>query len=333
MGRKDILLSAYLNRADVMADLYNAVVYHGRQVIKPWQLADVQKGFSEPLQERFGKKRRVARERDAAKLLCREGYCILLAVENQDMMHFGMPLRCAGYDLGDLLKQQRRIRERYRQDGGLKRGAEYLSGMKATDRLIPTVTLVLYYGEEDWTAAKRLRELFDLGAVDDPLEKLLEDYRLHLVKLAELDERKLRSGLRELTGMMKRRNSAQEMREYCRENAARFDNLDEDAYDLICAMLRLKRLEREKEHYRDEKREAYQMCKAFDDMMKMEKKAGIAIGEKCGEKRGEKNGKRLGEERLGALVSRLLRDGRMADVAAAAGNAGMRARLYREYGI
>ena len=42
MGQKDKLLSAYLNRESVMADLLNGVLYHGQPVVSARDLSDVQ---------------------------------------------------------------------------------------------------------------------------------------------------------------------------------------------------------------------------------------------------------------------------------------------------
>lgn len=42
MGQKDKLLSAYLIREPVMADLLNGVLYHGQPVVSARDLSDVQ---------------------------------------------------------------------------------------------------------------------------------------------------------------------------------------------------------------------------------------------------------------------------------------------------
>lgn len=79
------------------------------------------------------------------------------------------------------------------------------------------------------------------------------------------------------------------------------------------------------------------MCKAFEDWAKEEqekgRKDGIRIGEQRGEKRGEKRGERRGEKRTAALISRLLRDGRIEDIRRATESAAVRKKLYLEYGI
>ncbi|MDO4333394.1 MAG: Rpn family recombination-promoting nuclease/putative transposase [Eubacteriales bacterium] len=325
MGKQDDELRWYLNKDYIFADLCNGVLYNGKKVIFPHNLAEVQKNYQESLQDRRGRKSAPRRERDIARLLCREEGFVLIAIENQGESHLCMPLRCLEYDVEDLLKQLRRMKRHYKKVGGLKPGIEYLSGIKVTDRFIPTITLVLFHGTGKWTAATRLQELLDLTGTDETLRKFLMDYHLHVVELTMLDEMKFETGLRELIGMMKRRDSKKDMQIYCRENAERFKNMDDDTYDLICTMLHIRTLNVQKEKCRDRQAGGINMCKAFDDWAKEEREKG--------EKRGEKRGERQAEKRFGTLIDRLMKDGRIDDVKKAATCLSVRKRLYQEYKI
>ena len=344
MGEKNDTFSYYVGKEEVLADLYNAVVYGGRQAICPENLADVQRTYHEPLTSRYGKKRRVQRERDAAKLLCREGCPVLLAVENQDEMNHGMPLRCAEYDVEEFQKQMRRIRKRHMQARDLKPGAEYRSGFRAEDRLIPVITLVVYHGDGKWRAAESMREMFSLDGMDGELRAYLENYRIHVVNLAEQEEERFQTGLRELVGMLKRKDDPEAMRAYLRDNEARFREMDEDTYDMLCVMLDLKGLEVPdspggggRSEKRKEKEEKRDMCRAFEILIQRSreegKAEGRAEGKAEGRKEGELDGRERGEERLGRLITRLLSDGRIDEAAFAARDAGERSRLYREYSL
>lgn len=162
---------------------------------------------------------------------------------------------------------------------------------------------------------------------------LLPDYQLHVVHLAKLDENKFETGLRELIGMMKRRDSREEMQAYCKEHAERFANMDDSTYDIICTMLQVKSLEARKESCRMREGGKINMCKAFDDWAKDERKKGKKEGRKEGEKEGTKKGIEIGEKRFGALVERLMEEGRIGDVKEAAGSLEVRQKFYREFGI
>ena len=60
---------------------------------------------------------------------------------------------------------------------------------------------------------------------------------------------------------------------------------------------------------------------------------GRKEGEAKGRKEGEAKGRKEGEERLGMLMSLLLKENRHDDVAKAASDADFREKLFKEYGI
>lgn len=161
--------------------------------------------------------------------------------------------------------------------------------------------------------------------MDEPMKKLAADYRLHVINLTDLDENKFESGLRELIGMMKRKDDKKALLTYCRENEKRFAALDDDTYDLICTMLHMKTLKIKKEENRNPKKETLNMCKAIEDLIKESKEEGAAIG--------RKEGAKAGEERLSALIVKLAQDNRMAEALSAAKSVRTRRKLYQEYGI
>ena len=215
MGKKNDLLSEYFRRDSVMADLYNGILYHGEQKILPQNLADAQKTYHEPLHSRRGTKRKVRRERDAVRLFCRGKICVLLTVENQDKIDYRMPLRCAEYDVEEYSRQLRRLKRRHRINQDLSTPAEYLSGLCRTDRLIPVVTILLFHGEGEWDGPVQLRDMLHTEGMDETLLSLTGNYRLYIVNLSELEESVFRTGLRELVGLMKRRDDREAMEAYC----------------------------------------------------------------------------------------------------------------------
>lgn len=328
MGKVNDAFNDYLNNPIVFADLCNGLLYEGKRVIMPEELAEFQKFYQEDMRDRAGGKKKVRRERDVAKLLCRKDGFIIIAVENQDEEHLYMPLRCLEYELEDLKRQIRRIKRRYDRRKDLRPGAEFLSGIRQSDRFIPTVTILVYHGKGKWNAAERLQELMDLSGADETLRKLLADYRLRIYNLTDLDETRFETGLRELIGMMKCRDSRVRMQAYCKAHVDRFENMDDKTYDLICIMLHIKNLAAKKESCREQGRRI-NMCKAFDDWAKEEQKKG----EVRGRREGKKEGKKEGEKRLAALMDRLLGEGRLEDAKKAAISARTRQKLYLEYGI
>ncbi len=329
MGKTDAQLKWYLGKDRVFADFCNGALYGGRKAVLPENLGEVQRFYQESLSDRAGNRKTRQRERDVAKVLCRDGGMVIVALENQGEENPYMPLRCLEYDVEDLQRQLRRLKRHYRRMGGLKPGGEYLSGIRGTDRLVPTVTLVFFHGKGKWEAATSLQELLDMSGMDETLRMMAGDYRIRVINLAELKEENFETGLRELAGMYKRRENKEEMRRYCMENRERFQKMDEETYDVICTVLQLGALEDKKEGSRRQEKGEIDMCKAFEDWAKEEQEKGRKEGEKKGEKRGE----RRGEKRMGMLVTRLLEEGRTEDLYKATTDLQMRKRLYQEYGI
>ena len=67
MSKKNDILTDFFSRVQIFAELFNGSLYEGRQVIKPEQLAEIQNFYNEPIQKRYGKKKRVEKRLDMCK--------------------------------------------------------------------------------------------------------------------------------------------------------------------------------------------------------------------------------------------------------------------------
>lgn len=103
---------------------------------------------------------------------------LILGIEGQESIHYAMPMRVMGYDYGTYKKQYDDIAAKYKKFDGLSRD-EYLSRMRKTDKLIPVITIVIYYGEKPWDGALSLSEMLD---IPEGLESLVSDYKMHLIE-------------------------------------------------------------------------------------------------------------------------------------------------------
>lgn len=63
--------------------------------------------------------------------------------------------------------------------GGVKAARDNVKIMKKTDRLMPVVTIVIYYGEKVWDAETSLHGILDIPAEMVPY---VNDYRMLLVE-------------------------------------------------------------------------------------------------------------------------------------------------------
>lgn len=73
----------------------------------------------------------------------------LLGLEHQEKIHYAMPMRVMGYDYALYKKQYDSNAKKYKTSDGLTED-EYLSRMRKTDKFIPVIIIVVYYGEKAW---------------------------------------------------------------------------------------------------------------------------------------------------------------------------------------
>lgn len=89
-----------------------------------------------------------------------------------------MPMRIMGYDYGTYRKQYADNAKNYNTPEGIE-ADEYLSKMKKTDKFIPVITIVVYYGEKPWDGATTLHEMLDIS---DEMKTYVNNYKMLLVE-------------------------------------------------------------------------------------------------------------------------------------------------------
>lgn len=83
-----------------------------------------------------------------------------------------------GYDYSTYKKQYDDNAAKRKKEKGLTED-EYLSGMKKTDKFIPVITIVIYYGEKPWDGAVSLHGMLNIPKA---METFVNDYKIHLVE-------------------------------------------------------------------------------------------------------------------------------------------------------
>lgn len=195
--KPDVVLKNYWNDNARFADFFNAVLFQGENVIDPKDLEDVDTEESSVLEHRQYAES-VTAARDSIKIQkksTKHGVeLVMLGLENQEHVHYGMPLRVMGYDYGTYRKQYESNAVKYTKTKNLTED-EFLSRMKKSDRFTPVITIVIYYGEKTWDAAVCLHDMLD---IPDQMKLFVNDYKMLLVevrknnlKLHNIDNRDL----------------------------------------------------------------------------------------------------------------------------------------------
>ena len=179
--KPDIVLKNYWNDKEQFADLFNAVLFEGKQVIKPEELEDVDTEASSVLEHREYAES-IKASRDNIKVQKKSSVYgvqfVLLGLEGQEHIHYAMPMRVMGYDYGSYKKQYDSNAKKYKTAEGMNED-EYLSRMKKTDKFIPVITIVVYYGEKPWDGAISLHEMLN---IPEEMTKYINDYKMLLIE-------------------------------------------------------------------------------------------------------------------------------------------------------
>ena len=180
----DIVLKNYWNNNEQFADLFNGALFDGEQIIKADELMNVDTEESIVLEHKKYAES-IKASRDNIKIRKRSTVLgvefVLLGLENQEHIHYAMPMRVMGYDYAAYKKQYDSNAQKYKTAEGLNED-EYLSRMKKVDKFMPVITVVVYYGEKDWDGAKTLHEMLN---IPERMTKYVNDYKMILVEAKE----------------------------------------------------------------------------------------------------------------------------------------------------
>ena len=207
MGAMDTEGRQYLSDPVIFADAFNYLLYDGEQVIQPDELRELDTaGLTVP----YGNNARapVQKYRDILKLwnamMDDTAIYVILGAELQDQVHYGMPVKDGLYDMLGYSKQIAEIKRSYKGKSGVApadegeltvendvlkiklTSAEFLSGLRKGDKLIPIITAVLYFGEDPWDGPRSLFDMLDIR--DKRLLPFLNDYKLNLISPADMGE-------------------------------------------------------------------------------------------------------------------------------------------------
>lgn len=189
MGSKDSVTKEYMRNPVIFADVFNKYLYHGAKIIRPENLKEVDTAeavIPYGTDDKSGSTHRkvtVQKYRDILKLVMTDGnvaYCIL-GIENQSEIHYAAPVKNGLYDFMQYARQvtetaqrHRRNKEAYKQTSG-----EYLSGFYKKDKLLPIITVIVYFGTDEWDGPFSLRDMY--STTDENVMRYAPDYRINLI--------------------------------------------------------------------------------------------------------------------------------------------------------
>ena len=210
----------------------------------------------------------IQRYRDVAMRWEDRAELAILALENQERVHYAMPVRTMIYD-GLSYAEQIEESWKNRKDTETRTNRdEFLSHFRKTDRFYPTITLVFYYGSRPWDGSRDLHGMiFPKGARygRENLRKYIPNYRINLVDAERLQNTDMfQTDLQYVLNMIKYRQKKEKILEYVEANRSYFQRMNMDTYQALSVFLNSEKwLE---EISVPEGKGEMDMCKALEDI-------------------------------------------------------------------
>jgi len=177
-NEKDFTEKILFDLPDVFADIFNVLLFEGKQIIKPEDL--VSDGTVSQL--------KIAndlhmQERDVSKIWTKGNARLsLLGVENQTKQDRDMPFRIVSYDGAAYKAQanQHLAAARLKAEGKTGPETEPWSPY-------PVVSIVLYFGKTKWNRPKTILECLG-NHIPEVLKPFVSDYRINVFDISWLDD-------------------------------------------------------------------------------------------------------------------------------------------------
>ena len=203
MGNEDTILKDYFQDPRIFADAFNFFLSEKGLHVDPEKLRPLD---TDQVLLPFGidAETRLERFRDLLRALVSmtdgETTYLILGIENQARVHLAMPVRNMLYDAMQYSSQmqaaarayeaENRIAKQEKRDPAEKLlpGTEFLSGLKKGDRLIPVISLVIYYSPDSWDGPRTLHEMLNWEDGRDRFRSVVPDYALNLIEPAEIPQ-------------------------------------------------------------------------------------------------------------------------------------------------
>ncbi|HIV12830.1 MAG TPA: sigma-70 family RNA polymerase sigma factor [Candidatus Pullilachnospira stercoravium] len=161
--------------------MFNAALFEGRSVLRPEELVEMDTDVSSLL--KTGEyAETVQKILDVVKKSARGVDFVILGLENQQHVHYGMPLRILLGDAFGYLKEYQETARKNKKEGRWDSKEEFLSGFRREDRLHPMVTICIYYGEDAWDGP---RKLTDMLKIPEELRDVVNDYPMNLIQVRD----------------------------------------------------------------------------------------------------------------------------------------------------
>lgn len=340
MGRLDTCTKDYVEDNNVFADIFNYFLYEGEQRIRPELLMSVDTaeivipyGEEEndvPAQKFRDKMKILSAKKDMSAVY------LILGLENQSEIHYAMPVKCMVYDAFQYASQVEKTARAHR---GERRKAkekitsgEFLSGFYKEDRLIPVITLVIYFGTDEWDGPRNLQQMYMVQ--NEKLLPFMPDYKINLLVPQEMSNEEIECFQTDFRAVMlfcKYMKDRKKLQEIIDTNPA-YRNMERSAARVIEAAAKI-------ELKNEESEEKVNVCEGIqgmiDDAVEAERKRAQGMIDDAVEAERKRSESKFEEEKkkVYMLIVELRKKGRDDEIEKVLLNKEYCQLLLKEYGI
>lgn len=183
-------------------------------------------------------------------------YLVLCGIENQTDIHYAMPVRNMLYNALSYYEQVEKIAA-YNRENGKCVANNFLSGYTKDDKLMPVITVTLYWGAETWDAPTTLREM--LSETDEIISALVDDVDCNLFSIMDVEKLpKYQTELQELFMLLRTRNDSEAMKKLVTTDES-YKHINRETAELMKEFANIELPDKNKEG-------DYNMCKAVMEL-------------------------------------------------------------------
>jgi hypothetical protein len=291
--KADAITKDYLSDTTIFADVFNYYIHDGEQVIRPEQLEERDPTAIALPYGADGASVPVQKFRDVQKLYTamtdgKREY-ILYGLESQAGIHYAAPVKNNLYDAIEYASQVEEAARSHRNAmKAAKRKAngdteqqkpnsdEFLSGFWKSDRLIPSITVMIYFEADRWDGPLSLFEMMDVE--DSEILRFMNDYKINLIAPAQMTDEeimKFQTSLREVLLFIKYSKDKESLNRIVKANEKRFREVERRAADVIKAVTNANL------RYEESGVEV-DMCQALQEMQMEARQQGLEQGQTQG---------------------------------------------------
>ena len=227
MARTDEPIKKLFKNKENFADIFNATIFHGKQIIKADKLTEINTEDIHIDSTNTNESEELnitQRHRDLRMQYDDQILQIVLGCEDQSSVDYAMSIRTMLYDALAYTKQQNDLELKQNKEGKFYRGK-----MTKNQTVLPVLSVVFYYGEQEWNAGKSLHDLIKWPENID-LKDIIPDY-----KMKDIDN--FTTDLQYILYLLKYKQEEGRLEQYIEQNNEKLQHMNQDTHNAIIALM------------------------------------------------------------------------------------------------